>query len=124
MPTRKRRIKQAAIVNAFAERLRAVRLARGMTQKNLADKAHVTLSYVSKLESGGAAPGLDLLDRIAVALGVRVVDLLPTEAVELDEQRRAVKERFDLLIVRSGAHTLSMLNSLLIRIADSPDVVR
>jgi transcriptional regulator with XRE-family HTH domain len=118
MPTRKHRIKQAPIVTAFAERLREVRTARGMTQKSLADKARVTLSYVSKLESGGTAPGLDLLERLADALDVGIPDLLPKSSPE-PKEREQVKERFEALLIKAGNETLSMLDSLLARIADS-----
>ena len=50
-----------------------------MTQAELARQAHVSLPYISKLETAGAAPGLDLLDRLAKALGTTVTDLVPTE---------------------------------------------
>ena len=46
------------IVRLFAARLREVRHSRGMTQADLARRAHVTTSYVGRLESGGAAPGI------------------------------------------------------------------
>src|SRR5438874_10900398 len=80
MPRRKRRIKHAEIVRLFAERLREIRHSRGMTQLELSRQAHVTVSYVWRLESGGAAPGIDLVDRLAKALGTTLADLLPATA--------------------------------------------
>ena len=67
MPARKRRIKHASIVDAFAQALARCALSRQMTQRDLADRANVTLSYISRLEAGGAAPGIDLLERLAQA---------------------------------------------------------
>ena len=77
MAKRKVRIEHAEIVRRFGARLRELRLARGMTQAQLAEKSQVTPTYVGRLESGGAAPGIDLVDRLATALGTSVADLMP-----------------------------------------------
>ena len=80
MAKRKRRIEHAEVVRLFASRLRELRSSRGMTQAELARQAHVTTSYIGRLEAGGAAPGIDLLDRLAKALGTTGQDLLPVTA--------------------------------------------
>jgi len=49
-----------------------------MTQAELARQAQVTATYISHLESAGAAPGIDLLARLAAALGTTATDLLPS----------------------------------------------
>jgi transcriptional regulator with XRE-family HTH domain len=118
MPHRKRNVKQDEIVKAFAERLKALRAARDMTQKDLASKAHITLSYVSRLEAAGAAPGIDLLKRLAEALEVEVTELLPAPEVK-GASREEVKKAFDALLPKAGPETLSMLMALLSRLADS-----
>jgi transcriptional regulator with XRE-family HTH domain len=121
MPGKKPTVRQAAIVTAFAERLREIRSARGMTQRDLATKAEVTFSYISRLEAGGAAPGIDLLERLAQALGIEVVELLPsTPAKTADAQRKQVKELFDALLHKAGQETLTMLGSFLSKMAESP----
>jgi transcriptional regulator with XRE-family HTH domain len=56
MAKRKTRVRQAEIVGLFASRLRELRHSRGLTQAELARQAHVTVSYIWRLESGGAAP--------------------------------------------------------------------
>lgn len=119
MPTRKPTARQAAIVQAFAERLKALRAARNMTQRELATKAQVTFSYISRLEAGGAAPGIDLLQKLAQALDANVADLLPgPEAGEVS--RDDVKELFDALLPKAGPETLSMLAMILARLAEAP----
>ena len=119
MPTRKPTVRQAAIVQAFAERLKALRAARSMTQRELATKAQVTFSYISRLEAGGAAPGIDLLQKLAQALDANVADLLPgPEAGEVS--RDDVKELFDALLPKAGPETLSMLAMILARLAEAP----
>ena len=124
MPTR--RVRQAEIVRIFAERLRGLRSARGLTQRDLADKAGVTLTYVSRLEAAGAAPGIDLLERLAGALGVNVVDLLPTPSLPEAGaiSRRQLRTLWDSVLTKAGAETLSMLKQLLERLAESPSTTR
>ncbi|HYH66460.1 MAG TPA: helix-turn-helix transcriptional regulator [Urbifossiella sp.] len=126
MPTGKRSVRQADIVRAFAERLRGTRQARGMTQRDLATKAHVTFSYVSRLEAGGAAPGIDLLERLAEALGVGVAELLPPAGspATAEAGRERVRALFEAVLPRAGQETLSMLEVLLARVAESPAASR
>ncbi len=118
MPSRKRAVKQPDIVRAFAERLKALRAARGMSQKELAGKAVVTLTYISRLEAGGAAPGIDMVEKLAVALESHVSELLPS--VESSVSREDLKLEFDALLQKAGPETLSMLSLILARFAVSP----
>ena len=122
MPTRKSRIRHAEIVNRFAARLREVRRSRGMTQANLAQHAQVTPSYIGRLEAGGASPGIDLVDRLARALGTTVTDLLPTAAPPdtVALLREQAKHLFETVIHSADRETLLMLNPLLARLAEAP----
>lgn len=126
MPSRKRTVRQAGIVLAFAERLRGTRQARGMTQRELAERAEVTFTYISRLEAGESAPGIDLIERLARALGVGVTDLLPatTEAGTTDENRGRVKGLFEAVLPKAGPETLTMIGVFLARVAESPSVSR
>ena len=57
--------------------LRTLRTGKGLTQVQLATKAKVTQAYVAKLESGDKTnPSLEILKRLAKALGVAVTKLL------------------------------------------------
>lgn len=118
MPTRKRRVRQAEIVQHFADRLRRLRLSRGMTQAELARQANVTVSYVWKLESGAAAPGIDLVDRLANALGTTPSDLLsPAPAPEtVSVLRNQARRLFESYLESAGLDDLLMLNPLLARL--------
>lgn len=78
MGKRKVPIRHPDVVRRFAARLRELRQARGMTQADLAREANVTPNYVGRLENAGAAPGIDLVDRLATALGTTTTVLLPT----------------------------------------------
>ncbi len=57
-------------------RLRALRTARGMTLAEVAGRAGMAVSTVSRLETGARRIGLDHLPPLAAALGVSADDLL------------------------------------------------
>src|SRR4051812_5702620 len=76
MPTRKSK-KHGEIVPRFAARLRELRQSRGLTQAELAERAQVAATHLSELENAAIAPGIDLVDRLARALGTTAADLLP-----------------------------------------------
>jgi transcriptional regulator with XRE-family HTH domain len=57
--------------------IRRAREQKGMTQRYLAEKAKVTAAYVAQLEMGVKTnPSLDVLKRLAKALGMPLTDLL------------------------------------------------
>jgi transcriptional regulator with XRE-family HTH domain len=57
--------------------IQQLRESKGMTQRDLAAKANVTQGYVAQLEMGVKKnPSLEILKRIAKALGVPVTELL------------------------------------------------
>jgi transcriptional regulator with XRE-family HTH domain len=108
----RRRINQAPIVRSFAERLRQARTARNMTQADLGEKAGVPASYVSDLEQAKAAPGIDLVARLAEALGTTVADLLGA-VVPPGDPREAIRDVLNGLLKDADPDVLAALNSLL-----------
>jgi len=73
-PIEKRHIGDALAVRLGA-RLRAVRLARGLTQSQLAGE-HFSLSYISAVEHGRIRPSLAGLEWLATRLHISMLDLL------------------------------------------------
>lgn len=61
------------------ERIAALRKEMGWTQKELAERLHITDKAVSKWERGLNFPELSLLEPLSAALGVTVADLLRLE---------------------------------------------
>lgn len=60
------------------ERLIQVRIEKGITQKQLAQKMKTKQSAISRLESGTANPSLNFLKRLAGALNSRLeIHLMP-----------------------------------------------
>ena len=112
--------RQPEIVRRFAARLRRLRLERGLTQVELARRAKVAQSYVGRLESARSAPGIDLVERLADALGVAPEELTaggdgPEAGPVLRARARELTEK---LVSEAGEDTLQMLNPLLARLIE------
>ncbi|MCJ2049421.1 helix-turn-helix transcriptional regulator [Methylobacterium sp. J-070] len=60
--------------------LRRLRVERGITQEGLAVDAGVDRTYVNGIERRDFNPTVDLLDRLATALAVDILDLLAVPA--------------------------------------------
>ncbi|GAA2886096.1 hypothetical protein GCM10010517_49770 [Streptosporangium fragile] len=55
----------------LGDRLREVRVARNLTQAEVARRAGISQPALSRIELGGGVPTLEMLDRIGRAMGVR-----------------------------------------------------
>jgi transcriptional regulator with XRE-family HTH domain len=112
--------KRDKVVRLFADRLRELRILRGISQAELAAKAEVSVSYVSELESGETSPGLDLVARLAKGLGTTLGELLPDEEdapyglKELRERTRRMVDELLKTADREALLTLAPILSLLI----------
>lgn len=60
----------------FAANLRRMREQRGLSQEELAERAGLHRTYLSMVERLLRNPTLDVLEKIADALGVEPVDML------------------------------------------------
>ena len=69
----------------FGERVRAMRLAQGLSQVEFGERCGFYQTYLSRIERGQANPTLNAMEVIANALGVTVFDLfdaMRTESIE------------------------------------------
>jgi transcriptional regulator with XRE-family HTH domain len=60
----------------FASNVRRLRAKKSLSQKALADKVGISVSYVSMLERGQRSPPLETIEKMAKALGVPPAALL------------------------------------------------
>ena len=60
----------------FASNVRRLREKKKLSQKALADKVGISVSYVSMLERGQRSPPLETIEKMAKALGVPPAALL------------------------------------------------
>ena len=65
-----------SLANLVAQNLRATRAQRKLSQGAVAQKAGVSVSYVSMIERGQRTPPLETLEALAKALSVGPLDLL------------------------------------------------
>jgi transcriptional regulator with XRE-family HTH domain len=63
----------------LGERLRAIRVLRRLTLREVADAAGVSESFVSQLERGRSNASVATLQRLAAALGIEISDLFAGE---------------------------------------------
>jgi transcriptional regulator with XRE-family HTH domain len=60
----------------FGPHLRELRVARGLTQAEVAERSRSNAIFISRLERGVTSPTLGMLLRLAEALDCRMVDLV------------------------------------------------
>lgn len=73
-----------------AKRVAVERQLRGLSLSQLADKAGISKSYLSQLESGKQEnPSLDVLNKLADALGITVGRLIGIQTVAVDPPQAA-----------------------------------
>jgi transcriptional regulator with XRE-family HTH domain len=58
------------LLSRFAANVRRLRAKKKLSQKALADKVGISVSYVSMLERGQRSPPLETIEKMAKALGV------------------------------------------------------
>jgi transcriptional regulator with XRE-family HTH domain len=64
------------LLGRFAANVRRLRAKKKLSQKALADKVGISVSYVSMLERGQRSPPLETIEKMARALGVPPATLL------------------------------------------------
>jgi transcriptional regulator with XRE-family HTH domain len=70
----------------FGRRLHELRIARNLTQDELAERCGSNRPFISNLERGVKVPSLTMVLRLAEALGCRVYELV--EVFEKSDRRR------------------------------------
>ena len=65
-----------AVQQRLAERVRALRAERGLSQEALAHEAGIDRTYTSQLERGVANPSLKIICAVSQVLGVEPKDLI------------------------------------------------
>ena len=70
-------IKHDDVTRSIGTKVRAARAEAGITRRLLAEKADVSERYLNQLENGNANVSVGILGRVAVALNVDLVSLLP-----------------------------------------------
>lgn len=90
---------------AIASNLRTKRLALGLSQQEVAEKAHLSVGQLQAYERGGATISASKLYRLAAALGVNPATLFPRRGAGADATPTS-EEILELLnlFVSAGSH--------------------
>lgn len=64
------------IYRRVGNRIADLRVRHGVTQEELAEAVGISASYVARIEGGAKRPALDILERIAGALTVSIVEVV------------------------------------------------
>ena len=87
----------------FNEKIKALRKASNMSQKDLADKIHIHVTHLSKMENGHLLPSIDIVQRLMKVFAVSADNLLndnensvvELENHELNEQLMLINQLED-----------------------------
>lgn len=94
----------------FSQRLTALRKEHGMTQQTLADQVGLAVLQIRRYEGGTSQPTLDVIRRLAIALGVSA------DMLVFDEEERgpsdALRYQFET-VSRMSEHEQQMVRELL-----------
>jgi transcriptional regulator with XRE-family HTH domain len=72
------------LLSAIGETLRAIRTERGLTLRQVAEGAHVSISYLAEIERGEKDPSSRVLESVAGGLEIEVGELLLRIATTLE----------------------------------------
>ena len=98
------------VLRAFGKKLRAARIAAGLTQEKLAVRCFLGRGRIWNLESGKLAPDLPTLLVLADRLGVSVAEL--TDGLQAPVRRTGTAQVGDLIIRKPGINAEDLATSL------------
>lgn len=93
-------------------RVRSLRLAAGITQEVLAEKASISLKHLGELERGRSNPTLSSLEALATALGVSLLEFFNFEDALISPN--AAKQALHDAIDHASDEELQTLHRMLI----------
>lgn len=67
--------KNAKLPKTLGKRIQKARKSRGLTQEDLAYKVGISRAYMGYIEQGRNMPSVEILEKIAKTLGVKISDL-------------------------------------------------
>lgn len=100
----------------FGRRLRTLREARGVKQRVLAEKAKMTPSYLSQLETGRAQPSFDAIVTFSRILGVPMYSFFLFDR-DMDDPRM-LRRRIEAMLKNSDAPRLKQVHRLMMDVLE------
>jgi len=75
------------IKDTLGKNIKIFRARRGLSQADFAEKADISITFLSNIERGIKYPQPDILSKIAVTLGVDVNELFVTEIISAKDNK-------------------------------------
>jgi len=60
----------------YGKRIKEIRERQGMTQVELSQKSGISQEHISRIENGKFIPNVKTADKLAQAMGVKLIDIL------------------------------------------------
>ena len=97
----------------LGQRLKELRAARDMSQEQLAERAGVNVTYLSSVERAKENPTLDMLEKLADALEVELVELFNFTWLGMNERelKKKIKSMVDTSDLDGLRDLLAMMKS-------------
>lgn len=76
----------AKTISMYGDKIRAFRFMRGFTQEFMASKLNIAQNTYSKYENNGENLPIEILEKIAIVLGVSVNDITSSEPIIINNQ--------------------------------------
>jgi len=98
----------------FGSRVRSIREAANLSRETVAERAKISANYLGEIERGEKRPKLDMIGRLANALGVAPTVLFDYEAEEVDNDilRRKLQLLMSALSTEQLQQALRVLRTL------------
>ena len=97
----------------IGKRIQLARQSKGITQEKLAEKAGISVVYLSKIENGRVYPTLETLSNLCTELDTELAAILSnTEVARKDYANDRVLELFNACSIRVKPIALSLLEEL------------
>jgi transcriptional regulator with XRE-family HTH domain len=82
----------------FNEKIKALRKGGNMSQQELADKLHIHVTHLSKMENGHLVPSIDIVQRLMKIFAVSADQLLnESEKTVVDIQNQEINEQLAMM---------------------------
>jgi len=75
-----------AIKDALGKKIKFFRFRKGLSQAGLAEKAEISITFLSTIERGIKFPQPDILSKLAKALDVEIFELFKADLVDSDSK--------------------------------------
>lgn len=95
----------------MGQRIRDLRKKRKLTLQDVADKARLAVSTMSKIERGLLAPTYDKFSRIAAALDVDIISLYASDSAQLEEGAFLIARDGETVAQKNETYTYEILFS-------------